>query len=140
MGSGAYAQRSYWGRWYDIFTGNNRGNSAGAHEVLDGSVRGANILEQVRHPQAGDTQVSTPNPIVAAAAPEAVAVLQAIKAFIVSMGPDPAKWVVNYPGAQVVLLGTVMQQLPALAQAEGAAVGELVTTKLDAWITSLQGK
>ena len=84
--------------------------------------------------------MSTPNPIVAAAAPEAVAVLQAIKAFIVSMGPDPAKWVVNYPGAQVVLLGTVMQQLPALAQAEGAAVGELVTTKLDAWITSLQGK
>ena len=82
--------------------------------------------------------MSTPNPLATAAAPELIAVLQAIQTFNTNIGPDPTKWTLNLPGALTVLLGTVQLQVPALATAEVGAIQGEVNTKLAAWITSLQ--
>ena len=42
-----------------------------------------------------------------AAIPSAVAVLQAVQAFISNMGTDPAQWALKFPGALVALQGAV---------------------------------
>ena len=80
------------------------------------------------------------DPVVSAAVPELVAVLQAIKQFNANIGPDPAKWAFTVPGALTVLLGTVQLQLPALAVAEAGALQADVNSKIDSWIASLQAK
>jgi hypothetical protein len=84
--------------------------------------------------------MSTPNPIEVAAIPTAIAALQAVKQFSVNMGADPAQWALKYPGASTSLLGQLELLLPGLAVAEGGAVQTAVNTKLDGWITDLQGK
>lgn len=84
--------------------------------------------------------MSTPNPIVDAAIPSAIAALQAIKQFNLDMGADPTKWVLNYPGASLKLLGTLQMQVPSLLDSEGAAAQATVNTKIDSWIASLQAK
>lgn len=84
--------------------------------------------------------MSTPNPIEVAAIPSAIAALQAIKQFNVDMGTDPTKWVLNYPGASLKLLGTLQMQVPTLLNSEGAAAQATVNSKLDSWITSLEAK
>lgn len=81
--------------------------------------------------------MSTPNPILAAAAPELIAIIKAIEQFNASMGPDPTQWVVKFPGAQTVLVGTVLLQLPAIATAEGGALQTLLNTTLNGWISKL---
>jgi hypothetical protein len=82
--------------------------------------------------------VSTPYPIVTAATPELIAVLQAILTFNANIGPDPSKWPLTVPGALTVLLGTVQLQVPALATAEAGAIQAEVNAKVQAWISSLQ--
>jgi len=81
--------------------------------------------------------MSTPNPVLTAAAPELIAVIKALQAFNAAMGPDPAKWALNYPGAQLILTGTVLQQVPALAAAEGGAGMTALNTVYEGWITKL---
>lgn len=81
--------------------------------------------------------MSTPNPILTAAAPELIAILKAIQAFNTTMGPDPTQWVVKFPGAQTVLIGTVLLEVPALATAEGAALQTSINSTLSGWITKL---
>jgi hypothetical protein len=80
------------------------------------------------------------DPVVTAAVPGLIAVLQAIKQFNANIGPDPAKWPLTVPGALTILLGTVQLQLPALATAEAGALQTDVNSKIDSWITSLQAK
>lgn len=82
--------------------------------------------------------MSTPNPALVAAAPSLIAVLSAIKQFNADMGPDPLKWALNFPGAQMKLLGTVNLQLPQLAVAEGGALQTLTNNQVDSWISQLQ--
>lgn len=82
--------------------------------------------------------MSTPNPLQAAA-PVLIADVQAIKQFVASMGPDPSKWVLNYPGAKLILVGTILQGLPELAQAEGTALDTAIGSHLDAVLAKLQG-
>jgi hypothetical protein len=85
--------------------------------------------------------MSTPNPLTPveqAAIPSAVAILQAVQAFIANMGTDPALWTLKFPGALVALQGAVMLQAPLLANAEGVAVTGQVNTALSGWITKLQ--
>ena len=81
--------------------------------------------------------MSTPNPLLTAAGPELIAVIKALQAFNAAMGPDPMKWALNYPGAQLILTGTVMQQLPTLATAEGGLAISQLDNVLSGWITKL---
>lgn len=82
--------------------------------------------------------MSTPNPALVAAAPSLIAVLNAIKQFNTDIGPDPTKWALNFPGAQMRLLGTINLQIPQLAVAEGGAVQNALNTQVDSWISQLQ--
>lgn len=82
--------------------------------------------------------MSTPNPLLTAAAPELIAALQAIQTFIANMGPDPAQWMLKFPGASQVLLGTVQMQVPTLATAEGAALQAQANAQIAKWIEGLQ--
>jgi hypothetical protein len=79
------------------------------------------------------------DPIVTAAAPELIAVIKALQAFNAAMGPDPTKWVVNYPGAKLIETGTILQQLPALASAEGGVAINALDSLYAGWIAKLGG-
>jgi hypothetical protein len=81
--------------------------------------------------------MSTPNPLLTAAAPELIAVIKALQAFNAAMGPDPTKWALNYPGAQLILTGTVLNQLPLLATAEGGVAVTQLDSIYAGWITKL---
>lgn len=82
--------------------------------------------------------MSTPNPIEVAAAPALIAVLQAVQQFVADMGSDPAKWALNFPGAQLKMMGAIQLQLPALAQAEGALAQSTINGVIAGWISKLQ--
>jgi hypothetical protein len=84
--------------------------------------------------------MSTPNPIVTAATPSLIAVLQALQAFIVNLGTDPVQVPAKFPGAVQVLIGTVEMQFPALASSELGALDTDINSKIAGWITKLQGK
>ena len=79
------------------------------------------------------------DPVLQAAAPELIAVVKALQAFNAAMGPDPAKWALNYPGAQLILTGTILQQVPLLATAEGGAGITALNNVYAGWITKLGG-
>jgi hypothetical protein len=78
------------------------------------------------------------DPIVQAAVPSLVATLQALQAFLVNLGTDPAQVPVKFPGALQILLGSVELQFPALATAEMSALQTDANAKIASWITSLQ--
>ena len=85
--------------------------------------------------------MSTPSPLTPieqAAIPSAVALLQAVQAFIANMGTDPMQWTIKFPGALVALQGAVMLQAPLLANAEGAAISAQASSTVGGWITKLQ--
>lgn len=84
--------------------------------------------------------MSTPNPVLVAAAPSLIAVLQALKQFNVNIGADPTKWALTVPGAFTILVGTVQLQLPSVAAAEAGALQTDINTKIDSWIASLTAK
>lgn len=83
---------------------------------------------------------ATVSAVEQAAIPSAIAALQAIQQFNTDMGADPTKWVLNYPGASLKLLGTLQMQVPSLLTAEGGAVQTEINGKLSGWITTLQSK
>lgn len=78
------------------------------------------------------------NPVVTAAAPEIIAVLQAAQTFINNLGPDPTKFVITAGPAAQVFLGSVGLQLPAALNAEWGAVQTDINGKLASAIASLQ--
>jgi hypothetical protein len=82
--------------------------------------------------------MSTPNPALKAAAPELIAILQAIIQFNTNMGANPLMWVTNFPGASLQLQGAVLLQLPALATAEAGALQTIINTHLSTWEAQLQ--
>lgn len=82
--------------------------------------------------------MSTPNPVLVAAAPAIVSVLESLKVFVANLGTDPAQVAIKFPGALQVLLGSVELQLPALASAEFGAAQSAADAKIDAWIASLK--
>jgi hypothetical protein len=84
--------------------------------------------------------MSTPNPLVAAAAPSAIAVLQALQTFLTNLGTDPTQVPVKFPGALQVFLGSVELQAPALATSELSALQTAANSKIASWITALQAK
>lgn len=79
------------------------------------------------------------NAVVAAATPELIAIITALQSFNAAMGPDPTKWAINYPGARLILAGTVLQQLPLLATAEGGAGIAALDNLESGWIAKLKG-
>jgi len=84
--------------------------------------------------------MSAPNPVVTAATPSLIAVLQALQAFVTNLGTDPAQVAIKFPGASQILIGTVEMQFPALASSELGALQTDINTKIGGWITKLQGK
>lgn len=84
--------------------------------------------------------MSSPSPIVSAAVPEVVAVLQALQQFLLNVGTDPTKFALTFPGALQIFIGQAELQLPILASAEVGAVQTAANAKISSWITSLQAK
>lgn len=83
--------------------------------------------------------MSTPNPVLHAAAPELIAMIQAVSAMVTTMGPDPSQWAIKFPGALLSLNGAILSQLPTLAAAEGSALQATINNTLAGWVTSLKG-
>lgn len=81
---------------------------------------------------------TTPNPIVAAAVPSLVSVLQALQAFVTNLGSDPTQVAVKFPGALQILIGSVELQLPVLATSEFTTLQADANTKIAAWIAAVQ--
>jgi hypothetical protein len=81
---------------------------------------------------------TTPNPIVSAAVPSLISVLQALQTFVANLGTDPVQVPAKFPGALQILIGSVELQLPTLATAEFATLQADANTKIAAWIASLQ--
>lgn len=63
--------------------------------------------------------MNAPNQALVAVAPEIQNMLAALTAFDNAMGADPAKWALNFPGAKLILDGTLLTQLTATAPALG---------------------
>ncbi len=82
--------------------------------------------------------MSTPNPVLQAAAPSLIAALQALQTFVANLGTDPAQVAIKFPGALQVLLGSLEMQLPALADSEFGAAQSVANAKINAWIASLE--
>jgi hypothetical protein len=82
--------------------------------------------------------MSTPNPLLVAAVPSLLGVIAAIETLVTNMGTDPAQFVIKWPGALNVFLGTVEMQLPVLANSEIGAVQAAANAKLASWATSLK--
>lgn len=82
--------------------------------------------------------MSTPNPVLVAAAPSLITALKAFQQFEIDMGPDPLKWVTNYPGAKLKQLGTLALLLPEIATAEGAVLQNFIQATTSDWIAKLQ--
>jgi hypothetical protein len=80
--------------------------------------------------------MSTPNPVLVAVAPEIQAMLKALEAFDNAMGADPTKWALNFPGAKLILDGSMLQQLVAVAP----ALGGLAVTGLNGFWAGLAAK
>lgn len=75
-----------------------------------------------------------------AAIPTAIAGLQAFQQFEADMGPDPAQWALNYPGAKLKFLGTLGLQVPILAKAEGGALMSSTNNIVAGFITTLKAE
>jgi hypothetical protein len=82
--------------------------------------------------------MSTPNPVLKAAAPTLIAALQAIQQFEVDIGPDPTKWILTIEPAKLKLLGNLGLLLPALEGAEVGVLGNIITSTTSSWITKLK--
>ena len=82
--------------------------------------------------------MSTPNPILVAAAPSLIVALQAVQTFLTNIGTDPTKWALTVPGALQVLGGTLELQIPTLAGAEAGALQTALNTQIAAKIAALQ--
>jgi len=81
---------------------------------------------------------STPSPALVAAAPSLISALEAVKQFRQDMGADPLKWAVNFPGAELKLVGQLDLLAPGLLVAEGTALGNAIDAKIDAGIANLK--
>jgi hypothetical protein len=82
--------------------------------------------------------LSTPNPLLVAAAPSLENVLTALQTFLANLGTDPALIAAKLPGALQVLIGTIELQGPVLASSEIGSAVSLVNTKIESWIASLK--
>jgi hypothetical protein len=80
--------------------------------------------------------MSTPNPVLVQVSPEILAVLQALEAFDNAIGPDPAKWALNFPPAKLTLDGAVLKQLQLVAP----ALGGLAVTEVNGLWANLASK
>jgi hypothetical protein len=78
------------------------------------------------------------NPLVQAAIPTAIAVIQAAQQFETDIGTDPSKWVLTVGPAKLKLLGNLGLLLPPLEVAEGSALQGIINTTGDGWIAKLK--
>jgi hypothetical protein len=84
--------------------------------------------------------MSTPNPVLQAAAPTLIKALQeVIVAVNTILTGDPAQIALRAGPAIAILVGQLELLLPVLATAEVGVVNSEATTKLNGLITKLQG-
>lgn len=82
--------------------------------------------------------MSSPNPVLVAAAPSLISALQAVMQFETDLGTDPTKWVETLEPAKLKLLGNLGLLLPGLVTAEvGAGMG-VINATAQGWVTKLQ--
>ena len=82
--------------------------------------------------------MSTPNPVLAAAAPSLITILQAVQSMVTNVGTDPMQIAVKFPAAVAVLLATIEMQLPGLAASELGVLEAQTNSKIGGWISQLK--
>jgi hypothetical protein len=82
--------------------------------------------------------MSTPNPLLVAAAPSLIASLEALQTFVANLGTDPAQVAIKFPGAAAVLLGQLELQAPALLAGEFGAAQTAVNGQINNLIAKLK--
>jgi hypothetical protein len=83
--------------------------------------------------------MSTSNPVLSAAAPSLITVLQQLETMVTTITTgDPALIAARVEPALQIFLGQVMLQLPGLESAELSAVQTTINTKIGSLIASLQ--
>lgn len=83
--------------------------------------------------------MSTPNPILVAAAPTLITAITDLKACLNTiLTGDPLQIPLRAGPAAAILVGQLQLLLPGLGIAEGGAVNTEIDTKLDGLITQLQ--
>ena len=82
--------------------------------------------------------MSTPNPVLSAAAPSLISAVQAIQQFVTTIGPDPAQWPLKVLPAQTVLVGQLGLLLPQVEVAEVGAGFTAANVLMNSWIAKLK--
>lgn len=82
--------------------------------------------------------MTTPNPVLIAAAPSLISAIQAIQQFETDIGTNIAQWPVTIPAAKLKLLGNLALLLPGLETSEVSALGTVINTTTSGWIAQLQ--
>ena len=82
--------------------------------------------------------MSSPSPILVAAAPSLIAVIKAFQQFEADIGTNPLTMVANFLPAKIKFLGTVGLLVPGLETAEVGAVVGIVGNVTNGWISQLQ--
>jgi hypothetical protein len=82
--------------------------------------------------------MSTPNPVLAAAAPSLITILQAVQSLVANVGSDPAQIAIKFGPAVAMLLATIEMQLPGLASSEIGVLESQTNAKIGGWISQLK--
>lgn len=82
--------------------------------------------------------MSTPNPILKAAAPSLISAIDVFSQFETDMGTDPAQWVLRFEPAKLKALGALGLLVQPLIGAEVVAGESIINTTTAGWKTQLQ--
>lgn len=82
--------------------------------------------------------MSTPNPVLVAAAPSLISAIEAIQQFETDIGTNIAEWPLKVPAAKLKLLGNLALLVPGLEGAEVSALGNVINATTSTWITKLK--
>lgn len=82
--------------------------------------------------------MSTPNPILKAAAPSLIAAIDIFSQFETDMGVDPLQWALKFEPAKLKALGALGLLLAPLIGAEVVAGENVINTAVAGWKTKLQ--
>lgn len=82
--------------------------------------------------------MSTPNPVLVAAAPSLISAIKAIQQFETDIGTNIAQWPITIPAAKLKLLGNLALLLPGLETSEVTALATVINTTTNGWIGQLE--
>jgi hypothetical protein len=82
--------------------------------------------------------MSTPNPILKAAAPSLIQAIAIFNQFETDMGTDPAQWPLKFMPAKLKAVGALGLLVQPLIGAEVVAGENVINTTTAGWVTQLQ--